>query len=96
MITVLHIAQHPPDQADVGEVGQWVAAAVACVQHVERLDVHAELVVIGDTLRQAAVQPVQRVTSRLSGSGHGRDGSRGIPVAARACACDRGCASGRF
>lgn len=40
---MLHIAEHPADEADVGEFRQAFRAAVAFVEDVEGLDVEAEL-----------------------------------------------------
>ena len=61
VVAVLHVAQHPPQQAHVGELRAPPAAAVAFVEHVLGLDVEAELRGGRDAFRDGRIQPVQAI-----------------------------------
>ena len=61
VVAVLHVAQHPADQAYVREFRQAFGAAVAFVQHVERLNVQAELRGRINPLRDGRIKTVQAI-----------------------------------
>jgi hypothetical protein len=61
VVAVLHVAQHPPEQAHVGEMRQPPLAAVALVKDVLRLDVQAELRGGADAFRDGRIKSVQAI-----------------------------------
>ena len=61
VIAVLHIAQHPADEPDIGELREPVGAAVALVHHVESFDVEAELGRWVDAFGDGRIEAVKTV-----------------------------------